>query len=154
MMRRLACFVAVASALTPGARAAATLDVVDAWSRPATGTGVVYATIVNRGRHPDRLVGGSSPLAERLELHETTSTKGSGGMAGMGNMPAPGRMTTMLPVASVTVPAGGKAVFSPGGYHIMLVGLRHDLKAGEIVPLRLHFAAAGWLGTSARVRPF
>jgi copper(I)-binding protein len=140
--------------VVPSASAAATLEVVNAWSRPATGTGVVYATIVNHGAHSDRLLGGSSPLAARLELHQTTSLKASGSMAGMGNMPAPGRMTTMLPVTSVSIPANGKALFAPGGYHIMLVGLRHALKAGEIVPLRLHFAAAGWLGTSARVRPF
>jgi copper(I)-binding protein len=150
MIRKLFVLAAVAAAFAPSASAAATLGVVDAWSRPATGTGVVYATIVNTGTRPDRLIGGSTPLAARLELHETKSAKTPGGMAGM-SMPG---MTTMLSVSSVTVPAGGKAVFAPGGYHIMLVGLRHDLKAGERIPLRLHFARAGWLGTSARVRPF
>lgn len=154
MFRQLACFVAAAAMLTPNARAAGTLEVVNAWSRPATGTGVVYATIVNHGTRPDRLVGGSSPLATRLELHETTSTKASGHMAAMGNMSMPGGTITMLPVSYMTVPAGGEAVLAPGGYHIMLIDLRRDLKAGEVVPLRLHFAAAGWLGASARVRPF
>ncbi|MGP6157469.1 MAG: copper chaperone PCu(A)C [Vulcanimicrobiaceae bacterium] len=152
MIRKLLCFVAMASAFAPSAGVAATLAIVNAWSRPATGSGVVYATIVNRGARSDRLLGGSSPLAARLEMHRTTTSNASGSMAGRGNMPA--RMTTMLPVPSVSIPAGGQTVFAPGGYHIMLIGLRHDLKAGERVPVRLHFAAAGWLGTSALVRPF
>ena len=153
MIRQLACFLAVAAALTLNAGAAGSLEIVNAWSRPATGTGAVYATIVNNGTRPDRLLGGSSPLASRLELHETTSQKASGGMAGMGNMSMPG-MTTMQPVSSIPVPAGGKAVLAPGGFHIMLIGLRHDLKAGEAVPLRLHFAKAGWQAATARVRAF
>ena len=76
------------------------------------------------------------------------------GHEGIGRVSAVGvpGMTTMQPVSSITVPAGGKAVLAPGGFHIMLIGLRHDLKAGEAVPLRLHFAKAGWQAATARER--
>jgi hypothetical protein len=58
----------------------------------------------------------------------------------------------MKPVSSIPIPAHGTTSLSPGGYHLML-DLRHDLKAGETIPLRLHFPRAGWFAASAHVRP-
>ena len=43
----------------------------------------------------------------------------------------------------VTVPAGETVVFSPGGLHIMLVGLQRDLKPGETFDVKLQFEQAG-----------
>src|SRR5262245_16507263 len=45
------------------------------WSRatpPGAQTASAYLTIVNHGSDPDVLVGGSSPEASRVELHQTT----------------------------------------------------------------------------------
>jgi copper(I)-binding protein len=128
------------------------VSVTDAWSRPATGTGVIYATLHNNAAVADRLIGASSPLARHIGLHETSEMKMPGMSTSMGNMPMTGSMTSMKAVSSIPVPAHGSTSLAPGGYHLML-DLRRDLKAEETVPLRLHFARAGWVTTSAQVRP-
>jgi copper(I)-binding protein len=127
-----------------------TVSVADAWSRPATGTGVIYATLHNNTSVPDRLIGASSPLARHIGLHETWEMKMPGMSTSMGNMPLAGSMTSMKSVSSIPIPAHGTTSLAPGGYHLML-DLRRDLKAGEAVPLRLHFARAGWISASAQV---
>jgi copper(I)-binding protein len=73
-----------------------------------------------------------------------------GSMSGMSM--GSGSMVSMKEVSSIPVPAHGTTSLAPGGYHLML-DLRHDLHAGETIPLRLHFARAGWIDTSAAVRP-
>ncbi len=40
---------------------------------------------------------------------------------------------------AVPIPAGGELELKPGSYHIMLIGLKRDLKVGESVTLTLHF---------------
>jgi copper(I)-binding protein len=40
----------------------------------------------------------------------------------------------------------------PGGYHIMLIDLKRDLKAGEIVQMTLVFQNAGKLTVNAQVK--
>jgi len=129
------------------------VSVTDAWSRPATGTGVIYATLHNNAVLADHLIGASSPLARHIGLHETSETKMPGMSTSMGNMPMTGSMTSMKSVRSIRVPAHGATSLAPGGYHLIMLDLRSDLKAGETVPLRLHFARAGWVTTSVQVRP-
>jgi copper(I)-binding protein len=134
------------------AEASSTIVVSAPWSRPATGTGVVYLTISNRAATPDRLIAGSSPVAGALELHKTSETKGStdsmGSMSGM----SMGGVVSMHQVAFVPVGANGTVKLAPGGYHIMLVGLHHDLLAGHTFPVRLHFAHAGWVTAIVHVQ--
>jgi hypothetical protein len=127
------------------------VSVSGAWSRPATGTAVVYMTIRDAGPAPDRLVGAESPVATHVGLHESYAMK-MAGMGSMNGMAMNGSMMGMRGVAAIPVPAGGTTVLRPGGYHLML-DLRHDVAAGERIPLRLHFARAGWLTTTAIVRP-
>lgn len=103
------------------------VEVVQPWSRPAAAhmTGVGYMTLKNTGARPDALVGVTSPLANKVEIHATSMTGG---------------VMRMTRVAQVTVPAGGQVVFSPGAYHLMLVGLKAPLKAGDEIPAVLAFA--------------
>jgi hypothetical protein len=70
-------------------------------------------------------------------------------MAGMSAMS--GTMT-MKRVTSVAVPAGGEVTFKPGSYHVMLIGLKKPLKAGDTVELHLRFEKAGAIDVSAPVR--
>jgi copper(I)-binding protein len=132
------------------ARANSTISVSDAWSRPASGTAVVYATLHNGGPSPDRLIGATSPISAHVGLHQSYETK----MAdmSMGNMPMGNGMVGMRSVSSIAIPPGGTTTLKPGGYHLM-VDLHHDLKAGDTIPLRLHFARAGWIAVTAAVRP-
>lgn len=87
----------------------------------------------------DRLVGVSTPLAQQAELHRTTNEGG---------------VMRMRPVTGgLALPAGKPVSLSPGGYHIMLVGLRSQLRPGENVALHLTFAHSGPVDANAAVRP-
>ncbi|MEO7039854.1 MAG: copper chaperone PCu(A)C [Candidatus Elarobacter sp.] len=113
----------------------------NAWSRPAIDTGVVYVTLINNSSRADELVAAKTPLAHHVEFHESTSTSGP-----------MGRMASMHRVRYIAVPAHGRAVLRPGGYHIMLIGLKSSLRAGTTFPLQLDFEHAGWTTTRVAVR--
>ena len=45
----------------------------------------------------------------------------------------------MRKVDGIAVPAMGMTNLQPGGYHIMLLGLKHPLKSGEMIEITLTF---------------
>ncbi len=101
----------------------------EAWARASAGaatTGAVYVTLIG-GDQPDTLVGVSTPVADAAEVHESISDNG---------------VMKMRPVSGVAIPMHGKVMLSPGGYHIMLMGLKQKLTAGQSFPLTLRFAHA------------
>ncbi|MOA52013.1 hypothetical protein D3C78_1752350 [compost metagenome] len=49
----------------------------------------------------------------------------------------------MQKVEGVDIPAGGTLTLAPGGYHLMLFGLKKPLAADERFPVTLHFQKAG-----------
>jgi copper(I)-binding protein len=101
------------------------------------GNGAVYVTLSNSGAQSDSLVSASSEAAQTVELHEV---KNDGGVM------------KMRPVQAIPVPANGKTELKPGGYHIMLLGLKHDLKPGENVAVMLKFEHGGEVRVEARVK--
>jgi copper(I)-binding protein len=103
----------------------------------AESTGAVYVTLSNSGAQPDALVSASTDAAQSAELHET---KHDGGVM------------KMRPVQTIPVPAGGKTELKPGGYHIMLMGLKHDLKPGDKIAVTLRFQRGGQVRVEAPVR--
>jgi copper(I)-binding protein len=157
-MKHFITLVMLMGAVSVARAATAPIAVSGAWSRPATGTAVIYATLRNSGDTTDKLIGASSPLATHVGLHQSSETKMSGmsmpmsGMGDMSKMPMGDSMMSMKDVSAIPVPAHGMTSLAPGGYHLML-DLRHDLKAGDVIPLRLHFVHAGWIETTAKVRP-
>lgn len=101
------------------------------WSRatPAGAkVGVGYMEIRNRGAQSERLLGASSPLAQRVEMHVTRRE---------------GEVMKMRQVESFEIPGGERVELRPGGGHLMLVDLTRPLKMGERVPLTLRFERAG-----------
>jgi copper(I)-binding protein len=101
------------------------------WARATPGmvkTGAIYLSVTNTGAAPDRLVAASTPVAEKAELHEMKMTNG---------------VMEMLPVSSLAIAPGKTLVLQPGGYHVMLLGLKAPMKEGEKVPLTLTFDHAG-----------
>lgn len=115
--------------------------VADAWIRPPMGADLPaagYLTIVGAADAADALVGASSPIAERVEVHETMAG-GSG-------------MTAMRPVARLEIGAGATVRLEPGGYHLMLFGLTGMPAVGETVELTLTFEIAGEVTVMAEVR--
>jgi periplasmic copper chaperone A len=91
--------------------------------------GAAYFTL-EAYRDGIRLLGVSSPRARRAEMHE----------AGM------------RPAAEILLPVGRRAVFAPGGRHVMLFDLDPALRPGDIVPLRFSFAGATDLTAEAEAR--
>jgi copper(I)-binding protein len=97
---------------------------------PGAATAAGYLTITNRGSEPDRLLGGETPDANSLGVHEMSM---NGPIMRM--RPIPGGLL-IAPGKSVTLSAGGNR-------HLMLVGLKRGLKAGDQVPTTLKFQKAG-----------
>jgi len=110
------------------APAAARIEVLQPWSRPAVaGTnGIGYMVLANRGAVADVLEKVESPVATRVEMHATSVSGG---------------VMSMKKIDKAPVPAGGQTTFGPGGYHVMLIGLTRTLKAGDEFPATLSFAS-------------
>lgn len=104
------------------------VQVLQPWSRPAVaGTNAIgYMVLANRGRAVDVLEKVESPVAASVEMHQASMAGG---------------VMTMTPVQMVAVPPGGQVTFGPGGYHLMIIGLKRGLKAGDEVPATLSFAS-------------
>ena len=135
---KLLASLALTLAVAGSAQAAAPLSVSGAWSRPAVaGTnGVGYLVVANTGKASDALVGVESPLAAKVEMHSSSMAGG---------------VMSMKKEDRVPVPAGGKATFGPGGYHLMLIGLTRTVKAGDQIPATLTFASGAKLKASFAV---
>jgi len=94
-------------------------------------TGAVYLSVANRGKSPDRLIGGNTPRAKRVELHTMNMT---------------GDVMRMREVDGMELKPGETLAMSPGmGNHLMLVGLTAPLKVGEKFPMNLRFEKSGTL---------
>lgn len=118
--------VALAAALSLGAAGASAADVVtvaNPWVRATVpGQEVAGAYMEITARSPAVLLAAESPVAAKTELH---------------TMAMDGGVMKMRPLAKLELPAHKTVSLTPGGYHLMLVGIRRQLKAGEKVPLRL-----------------
>jgi len=102
------------------------------WSRatpPGAKGGAGFMRLRNAGA-ADRVVGASSPVAGRVEMHITVRD---------------GDVMRMREVKAFEDPAGGSYELKPGGAHLMLVDLRRPLKKGERVPLTLKLEKGGEL---------
>jgi len=127
-----------AAALTPSP--GGFISVYAAWARPADAAAesAAYLTITNGQLKDDVLAGASTPVAASATVHQT-STDDSG-------------MTGMERTESVTIRAGQTVVFEPGGYHVMLAGLKQALTAGSTFPLTLTFEQTGPVTVAVEVR--
>ena len=110
------------------------------WARTSTGMmGAAYLTITGDGTR-DKLVAAAAPksLVKTTELHKTSMNDGG--------------MMSMKPVKAIAIPASGTVKLKPGGYHVMLIGLKKHLVAGATFPLTLTFATAGKRTVTVTVR--
>lgn len=133
--------------LTPGGAAGGGMMTPSAMTTPGAamgggmtselGNSAAYMILVNPGSQADRLLRVESDLANAVELH----------LSEMKN-----DVMTMHPVEAIEVPAGGQAELKPGGYHIMLIGLKRELKPGDKVTFTLVFEKAGALTVEVEVR--
>jgi protein SCO1 len=96
-----------------------------------------YVIIVNRGREPDALLSATADVAAGVEMHETRNMSG---------------MMMMEPVSKIAVPPAARVELKPGGYHLMLIGLKQALSPGQTVTLTLVFERAGPITARAAVK--
>jgi copper(I)-binding protein len=108
------------------------LEISQPWARatpPSAPAGGGFLKITNTGSTPDRLVSASSPVADLVQVHE---------------MKMDGSVMRMREVEKgLEIPAGGSVTLAPGGYHLMMMGLKAPFKQGASVPVTLVFEKAG-----------
>jgi len=166
VLPRLAPIALVALLVAACSGAAGDIKISEPWSRTSpmvAGAGAAFMMIENKASAADALVGGSSDVATTVEVHETYAVSSEAPMesAGAGGMESPkasGGMDTgsammgMRKIDRLEIPAGGSVELKPGSYHIMLIGLTRELKAGEKIDITLKFEKAGDVKVTAEVR--
>ncbi|MEZ5705998.1 MAG: copper chaperone PCu(A)C [Burkholderiaceae bacterium] len=118
----------IASLLTITAGAWAqqiTVKVEDAWVRGTVASQKATGAFMRLTSPSDaRLVSVSSPVAGVAEIHE---------------MAMENDVMKMRQIPGLALPAGKTTELKPGGYHIMLMALKGQVKGGDTVPLTLTF---------------
>lgn len=107
------------------------LEIDHPWTRatpPGASVAGGFASVRNSGADADKLIGASSPAAERVELHV---------------MSMQGGIMRMQQVPSFEVPAHGELTLRPGGNHLMFLGIKQPFAPGGTVPVKLRFEKAG-----------
>ena len=124
--------------ITVGAAACAQVSVKDAWVRGTVAQQKSTGAFMQLSSTEDaRLVEAKSPIAPIVEIHEMKMDAG---------------VMKMRPVEALEVPAGRPVELKPGGYHVMLMGLKQELKEGETVPLTLTFETKAGKRSSVEVK--
>jgi periplasmic copper chaperone A len=108
------------------------IEITNPWARATpkgASVGGGYMTINNKGTETDRLLGGTSPVAAKLEVHQMSMSNG---------------VMTMRPVpGGLEIKPGQTVVLDPDSFHVMIMGLKQQLTPGEHVKATLDFAKAG-----------
>lgn len=149
MMRKITAL-AAAAALFVGVSACSSDDtstpdapeitVTQQWARTspmATDMGAAYMTI--EASALDELIGASVDMSVAMmaEVHETVTENGA---------------STMREVERVEVTPDAPIQMQPGGYHIMLMGLKKPLETGETITVTLKFSKSGETTVEVPVR--
>jgi len=132
---------AVAACSPSGDKPSGQVTVLDAWTMatpPGADVGAGYMQISNGGTAPVRLIGGETPASATVEVHMMSMDNG---------------VMRMRPASEgLEIPAGGQVALEPGGYHLMLIGLKAPLAEGASVPLTLVFDGGLRIETVLAVR--
>jgi len=115
-------------ALTP-ALANAHVVIEDAYARVSSAmaqSGAVFMSIYNHNDFDEVLIGASSDVAQRVELHTHT-------------MDAAGVMRMVEVEGGIAMAADETVMLERGGLHVMLLGLTRPLENGDSFSLTLEF---------------
>jgi periplasmic copper chaperone A len=108
------------------------ITISNPWARATpkgASIGGAYMAIANKGTDADRLIGGNSPVANSVEVHE---------------MSMQGGVMKMRPVqGGLEIKPGQTIELKPESFHLMLVGLKQPLVKGQQIKATLEFAKAG-----------
>jgi len=113
----------VLSAALLSSAAMAQVTVKDAWVRATVAQQKATGAFMQLQSAQDaKLVAAQSPVAGVVEVHE---------------MAMDGGVMKMRAVPAVALPAGKAVELKPGGYHVMLMDLKGQVKDGDTVPVTL-----------------
>jgi periplasmic copper chaperone A len=111
---------------------AGSIEIKHPWSRATPkGASVAggYLKLINTGTAADRLIGGSTEIAGKFEIHEMSMDNG---------------VMKMRPLPNgIEIKPGQTVEFKLGGYHLMFVGISQPLEQGKRVKGTLEFEKAG-----------
>jgi len=99
---------------------------------PADAEASAFLVVENHGSAEVTLLGATSPDADSIQMHRVI-----GGQ--------------MQPALHVSIAAGSDVRFVPGGYHLMLAGLKRPLAIGDTIRLELRFEPGGAVTVRAPV---
>lgn len=125
----------------PSAFAGGKLTIDAGWVRavpPVSKNTAAYFTIHNGSKKDEVLLHLASDAAETVELHTIVVE--------------PNGAKRMQKVPHATIKAGSSLALTPGGYHLMLIGLKKPLKTGNKVSVELLFQHAGKINLSLPVK--
>lgn len=112
------------------------------WTRATPGGAKVaggYLKLTNNGTNPEKLLGGTTSIAGRVEVHEMIMNGG---------------VMQMRPQsAGLEIKPGETVELKPGGLHVMFLDLKRQLKDGETVNATLQFEKAGTVAVTFKVGP-
>jgi copper(I)-binding protein len=117
------------------------LTATDVWGRTSPASvqnAAFYFTLENSMGTDDDLVGAEVAICDRAELHETT-------IDGQGVM-------SMQHIQQINVANGATVRFEPGGLHLMCMGLKEELNAGDQIQIWLSFANSDDIQVEAEIR--
>ena len=100
------------------------------WARAtpsAVKNSAAFMSFSNTGS-ADKLISVTGGVAKEIQLHSMVTEAG---------------VMKMREIKALDIPANGKAELTPGGFHIMLIGIADGLKEGTKFPLALKFEKAG-----------
>jgi copper(I)-binding protein len=108
------------------------IKIIAPWTRATPESSKVgggFMTLINTGREPDRLIGGSTEVSEGLEIHEIQIVNG----VAMMRQVNPG----------ISLKPGASVILKPFAHHLMLTDLKQPLKVGQTIKGTLVFEKAG-----------
>ena len=100
------------------------------WARATPGAvknSAAFMEFDNKGT-ADKLISVTGDIAKDIQIHSMITEAG---------------VMKMREIKSLDIPANGKAELKPGGFHVMLIGLKDGLKEGATFQLKLKFEKAG-----------
>ena len=129
--------------MTTPAMAGSRIEVSSAQVQPAmpgADSTTIYLKFSYTGDEDDRLLGAAARDFGAVEIHEMSNEDGMMGMRPL--------------IYGLKVEAGETLDLNPMTSHIMLINPRRTFKAGQKVPISLHFLKAGTIQLKATVQPY
>ncbi len=112
-------------AASAGAFAQSSVEIKDPWVRATVAQQKATGAFMQlTAKAESKLVEARSPVAGVVEIHE---------------MSMDNNVMKMRQIPGLALPAGKAVELKPGGYHVMLMDLKTQVKEGDVVPVTLVF---------------